>query len=356
MGSSASAGSLELQLIDRARRLTGKRSAEFRVQKLKGDASSRSYHRISGPDGISFVAMVLPTEGPQSEEVTAGAPSAELPFINLQRYLKALQIPVPEILLTDLDAGILMLEDLGDTTLGAALERDAESGRERLYGLAIDLLVELRCRAEARPDPACLAFGRRFDFGLLRWEFDHYVEFGLVARTGHAPGRTERAILDRHGDRICQALAACKPGFTHRDYQSRNLMVTERGLVVIDFQDALLGPREYDLVALLRDSYVELPEPFVDRMLDRYRERVRAKTGEVLDPAQLRATFDLQTVQRKLKDGGRFEFIDRVKHNPSFLPYVAPSFRYVARALERLPEQAELLTLLRTYHPEMALR
>jgi len=347
---------LEQQLVDRARRISGAASAPFQVKKLKGDASSRSYYRVFQPGGASFVAMVLPSEGPQSEEVTAGSPSAELPFLNVHRYLKAQGIPVPEILLADLDAGILLLEDLGDATLGAALESGGESARDRLYGQAIDLLVAMRSRADAHPDPSCLAFGRGFDFGLLRWEFDHYLEYGLVARIGHAPSPSERAVLARHGDRLCQSLAACKPGFTHRDYQSRNLMVCDRGLVVIDFQDALLGPLEYDLVALLRDSYVELDEPFVDRMLDRYRAGVLATTGEALEAAPLRHTFDLQTVQRKLKDGGRFEFIDRVKHNPSFLPYVVPSFRYVARALERLPEHAELLSLLRTFHPEMAPR
>jgi aminoglycoside/choline kinase family phosphotransferase len=349
---------LENRLLDLARQLAPSRAANlpFKVHKLKGDASSRAYYRLSNTGSASFVAMVLPQEGPQSEEVTAGPASEELPFVNVQRYLKSLGIPVPAILRDDLGSGILMLEDLGDLTLGAAIERGDDLELERLYGQAIDLLVEVQSRAAAHPDPSCLAFGRSFDYRLLRWEFDHYLEYGLVARTGRALLAPEQALLDQQGDRICRTLAASPRGFTHRDYQSRNLMVTDRGLVVIDFQDALLGPREYDLVALLRDSYVVLPEPFVDRMLDRYRARVQERTGELLDAARLRPTFDLTTVQRKLKDGGRFEFISRVKHNPSFLPFVAPSFRYVASALERLPEHAELLGLLRTLHPEMAAR
>jgi hypothetical protein len=131
-------------------------------------------------------------------------------------------------------------------------------------------------------------------------------------------------------------------------------MVTPRGLVVIDFQDALLGPRQYDLVALLRDSYVELPPTFVDTMLRRYVEGLGQRTGERPDFEPFRKTFDLITVQRKLKDGGRFEYIDRVKKNPSFLPSVPASFRYVAQALERLPEYRPLLAFLRDVHPEMA--
>jgi aminoglycoside/choline kinase family phosphotransferase len=127
-----------------------------------------------------------------------------------------------------------------------------------------------------------------------------------------------------------------------------------RGFTVIDFQDALLGPRQYDLVALLRDSYVELPEGLVDALLGRYQGQMSQVDGGVTEADRFRETFDLCTVQRKLKDAGRFEFIDRVKKNPSFLPYVGLSLRYVARALERLPQYAELLAVLREAHPEMS--
>ena len=325
----------------------------FRIQKLKGDASSRSYHRVSAP-GVSFVAMVLPPDAKASEEASHGESPAELPFLDLQRYLGGLGVPVPRIHRADLAQGVLLLEDLGDDTLEAVLLREGEAARERLYGEAIDLLCELRCRADRDPKRDSVAFQRSFDFKLLRWEFDHYLEYGLRARTGRTLDPSQEALLARAGDSICQEIAALPQGFTHRDYQSRNLMVTPRGMVVIDFQDALLGPRQYDLVALLRDSYVELPEPFVDRMLVRYLEGLERRTGQREPFAPFRRIFDLVTVQRKLKDGGRFEYIDRVKGNPSFLPHVPASFRYVARALERLPEQAPLLALLAELHPEMA--
>ena len=277
----------------------------------------------------------------------------ELPFLDVHRYLASQGVPVPAVHHVDLALGVLLLEDLGDVTLEAALRTGGDATRDRLYGEAVDLLADLRLRAEARPEGS-IAFGRSFDFDLLRWEWNHYVEYGLIARTGHRPTAAEASVLDGAGDRICRALAALPRGFTHRDYQSRNLMVTPRGLVVLDFQDALLGPRQYDLVALLRDSYVELPEPLVDALLRRYLDRIRSRGGEAADFDSFRRTFDLQTVQRKLKDGGRFEYIDRVKGNPSFLPHVPASFRYVGRALERLPEERPLLELLRGLHPELA--
>ncbi len=338
----------------------GRPAADFTAKKLKGDASSRSYYRLAAP-GSSLVAMVLPPDAGKSEEASKpGAAPAELPFLDVHRWLERGGTPVPKILRVALDEGVLLLEDLGDVTLEAALLQRGEAARERLYGEAIDLLVAMRARAEARPEAELsresIAFTRAFDFDLLRWEWDHYLEYGLRARTGRTLSPAEEALLAGAGDRICRVLADLPRGFTHRDYQSRNLMVTPRGLVVIDFQDALLGPRQYDLVALLRDSYVELPEPFVEKMLRRYLDGLARAGARPEADEPFRRAFDLLTVQRKLKDGGRFEFIDRVKKNPSFLPHVPLSFAYVGRALERLPDERPLLDLLRTIHPELRCR
>src|SRR4029079_18652976 len=118
-------------------------------------------------------------------------------------------------------------------------------------------------------------------------------------------------------ERRAKRVAALPQGFVYREYQSRNIMVVDaRRLVWIDFQDALLGPRVYDLVALLNDSYQEFDRAFVEARMAEY-----AKEAGI-DPAEqdaLLGEFDLVTVQRKLKDAGRFVFIDRTKQNPSFL-------------------------------------
>ena len=123
--------------------------------------------------------------------------------------------------------------------------------------------------------------------------------------------------------------------------------------VVIDFQDALLGPRQYDLVALLRDSYVELETGFVEAMLRRYLDRLAAEGGPRLEYGPFREVFDLLTVQRKLKDAGRFVFIDRVKGNPGFLVSIPASLRYVREAFARRPDLAELHEVLARHVPEL---
>ena len=92
---------------------------------------------------------------------------------------------------------------------------------------------------------------------------------------------------------------------------------------------------------------------FIDRMLGRYLASYAREGGEALEPERFAQGFDLLTVQRKLKDAGRFEYIHRVKQNPSFLPYVAPSLSYVKAAFERLPAMAELRELLARHVPEL---
>jgi aminoglycoside/choline kinase family phosphotransferase len=349
--------SLSTTLCQMAATTSGEPTSSFTVTKLKGDASSRSYYRLRGRN-LSLVAMVLPEEAGKSEEATqareAHAPEPELPFLNVHRYLALGGTPVPSIHRVDLALGVILLEDLGDETLEVALQRGGPSARQPLYSDAVDLLVSMRLHGESHPDPHCIAFGRAFDRPLYRWELDHYREYGFVARTGREPGVAAARVMTNAFDGLAERLATEARGFTHRDYQSRNLMRGPRGFTVIDFQDALLGPRQYDLVALLRDSYIELPDGLIDFLLARYREQVEERTKQRIGSDGFRRVFDLCTVQRKLKDAGRFEFIDRVKKNPSFLPFVAPSLRYVARALERLPEYGELLSVLRDVHPEMS--
>src|SRR5207253_9898727 len=123
--------------------------------------------------------------------------------------------------------------------------------------------------------------------------------------------------------------------------------------VVIDFQDALQGPRQYDLVALLRDSYVELDRPLIDRMLARYLTVLEAEGGPHLELHEFTGFFDLLTVQRKLKDAGRFVFIDQVKKNPSFLVHIPSSLRYVKDALARRPELGNVREILARHVPEL---
>lgn len=343
-------------------------AAASALKNLGGHASLRIYWRVTLPDGSdldrstvgahargepTLMAMVLPMSADafRSEEgmSASDAPLNELPFINMQRFLSEIGIPVPKIDSVDMDLGVLLLEDLGDQTfevstidVRASAELDEEE-KERafldLYREAIDLLVAFQAAVtRAATDETkraivadCIGFGRQFDRELLRWELDHYLEWGLDARLADNPTRMARVnahrdALQREFDRLVDELLKVPQTLVLRDYQSRNLMLKHGAWQIIDFQDALGGSFVYDLVALLRDSYIELSDAQVAQLLQHY--IARAQAAELAWAADAEATtraFYLQTVQRKLKDAGRFINIDRVKGNPSFLPYYEPS-------------------------------
>ena len=332
-------------------RLYGRKAAIARFETLKGDASSRRYHRVVVGGGLAperIVVMELPPDALKSDELTAGGPPQELPFLNVRRHLAAAGVPVPALHLDAVDAGAVLLEDLGDETFARRIAGLGADGMAAWYEAAAALLAAMHAAMWPIPD-GCEAARRRFDYALLRWELDHYREWGLEARRG-ALDPARRARLDAAFDALAAEIAALPDGFVHRDYQSRNLMVVgaapaPASLVVIDFQDALAGPRVYDLVALLNDSYVDVPFALQRRVIASY----AAARG--LPAAELEREFDLVTVQRKLKDGGRFVFIDRVKGNPSFLPFVDVSFGRVRAALARLPGHGELRAALAAADP-----
>jgi len=331
-------------------RATGSATEHAPVTRLAGHASMRSYWRVGLYPASSVVMVMPPGAGP--EEITSGGRPAVDPFVDVQRYLASIGARVPAIHRFEEDAGLMVLEDLGDQMLETRLL--AGDDRTALYQAAVDQLARLRAAAEARPH-GCIAFSRAFDEGLYRWELDHFREWLLEAWKGATLAPGERAEVEAEFDRMAAALAAEPKGFTHRDYQSRNLMVLPGGeQAVIDFQDALLGPRQYDLVALLRDSYVELDAPFVEAMLHRYLEKLALAGGPRLAYGPFRECFDLLTVQRKLKDAGRFVFIDRVKGNPGFLVSIPASLRYVREALSRRPDLAGLQAILGRHVPELA--
>ena len=326
------------------------------VEPLSGQASARGYVRLrlngALESGEASVMLVLLGETPLSaDEATNEGLPAELPFTDVRRFLAGRGVPVPEVLVDRWQEGWQVQTDLGDATLKASLEGLDRSAFLERMGAGVDFLVDLQTRIWRDGPERCVAFERCFDHGLLRWELDHFTEWGLEAWCGASPDAEARGALGRWFDRIAETLAARGDRLVHRDFQSTNLMATPRGLVLIDFQDALLGTEAYDLVAYLRDSYVVLTPDELEALLARY-EAARAAAG-IPVAGDFRALFHLQTVQRKLKDAGRFVFIDRVKGKPGYLPYVAPSLGYVAAALDRLPEYRDLRALLGRWVPEL---
>lgn len=318
------------------------------VEKLHGDASYRIYFRARLNDGSTYIVMQTPEgKSSASEEITnfAGTPD-ELPFINIANYLESCDINVPQIYRYSDSDKLMILEDLGDFLVAKELEGTERERWIDIYKKNIDLLVYIQNVTAKNRNASCIAFERSFDATLLNWEFDHFMEYCIEARQDTKVCDEDRAIFETQTRVISDAIESLDYGFTHRDFQSRNIIVRDDELYLIDFQDALEGPRVYDLVSLLRDSYVSLTDDETEELLAYYAD----KSNMALD--DLKRQFYLVTIQRKLKDSGRFVYIEKVKGNPNYLRFIPTSLEYVSKALHGLGEYEPLLDLLAKYLPE----
>jgi aminoglycoside/choline kinase family phosphotransferase len=266
------------------------------------------------------------------------------PFLEVRDLLEQRGVRVPKLLHEACPEGVLLVQDLGDHTLANFL-LESPDDRETLYKTAISDLARAQVELRRLPEESIIR-ERAFDHDLLLWEVEHFSEWALEAR-GIALGPEDRATFDEAAQYLATTIAAWPRGFVHRDYQSRNLMVTrgatgELALTWIDFQDAMLGPRVYDLVALLTDSYQTFSRDFVEQRLDEYARHLGLDaTGRL----QVGWEFEMVTVQRKLKDAGRFVFIDRVNNNPNFLGFVDSTISKARLAISRVGECRELQRL-----------
>ena len=326
---------------------------------LAGDASNRRYFRIelsdATPRSVILMQLAEPETFKQSEEAVSGAgdQTAELPFVNIQAHLAKAGVSVPNLYYYDQPAGLLYLEDFGDETLSEACTNATQDELEARYTQAIDVLVRMQSKATSPADPNCVAFHRSFDVPLLMWEFDHFLEYGIVARQGKSMDHDEEAALREEFRKISELLA-CQPRvFVHRDYHSRNLMVDGNRLGVIDFQDALMGPATYDLASLLRDAYIALDDSLIDRLVEYYLDQLQEGRQVWTNREAFRRLFDLTSIQRNLKAAGRFVYIDRVKGNPKFLADIPRTLGYVKRNLYKYPELFTLRKLMSTHVPEL---
>ena len=307
------------------------------LTQLLGGLSARRFFRLERPSGQRAIVMWLPETAP--ERVLSRRLGRRLPFIELREVLQRAGVRVPALLGALPEQGVLVVEDLGET-LAQRLER-APGEREALYRRAVlDLAAAQRALVELPEDS--IVRTRSFDRELLTWEVEHFREWGVEA-LGVRLSDAEQSGFARATSYLVDGLLSFERGFVHRDYQSSNLLALPDGsLAWIDFQDALLGPQAYDLVALLRDSYQSFDEEFV---LARLAEYAAARGLSEEQHARLRFELDLITVQRKLKDAGRFVFFERTRGDPSYLRYFVPTLELVLGALGRLPALPELLAL-----------
>lgn len=305
-----------------------------RVVPLTGDASDRRYFRILVPDGQSVVLSLY--SGPFDFE--------SLSFVNVARLLSQMPVPIPALLGHADDLGVLALEDLGDVTLQAHLGAATPEEHAALYRQAVALIATLQRRGEELASPEYVPYGIAFDVDKLTWELEFFTKHFIEAYRGIVIPPAAQQALRAEFKTLVETLASEPRVLCHRDYHSRNLMLHGDQLFIIDFQDARMGPDTYDLVSLLRDSYVDLPEAAVNELLA-YFLALKGEKGTDSE-REFRQRFGLMALQRNLKALGTFGYQTTARRNPVYIQYIPRTLRYVRDNLGELSQFGRMRDLL----------
>ncbi len=310
------------------------------VSRIPGDASNRKYYRISTL-ASSFILMKMDSFADQKDS---------LPFLVVAKHLLDSSIDVPKILDLDPERGLILLEDLGDITLLRQLQEVSTSDDEKhLYEKVIDSLVKLQVSASPRSgDTSIEAFRLRFDYEKLMWEVDFTIEHLYKNYLKRALSDQAFNSIRQGFSEICAFLAEQPTSLTHRDFHSRNVMISGaiRGegarFVMIDFQDARMGPPQYDLASLLKDSYYQMEESQVTRLVDYYIARFEAASGKQIDRAHFMRVFDLMSIQRNFKAIGSFASFMNRRGDPTYLKYIGNTFENIRKDLLKYPRYSQM--------------
>lgn len=298
--------------------------AGCRIEPASADASFRRYFRATRGDD-NYIVMDAP---PDKENVA--------PFVQVARALAAMRLNVPIVLARDVAAGYLLLSDLGSRQYLDELKANRDV--DRLYSDALAALVTMQTAGgeAARSLP-------RYDRELLLREMQLLPEWFLVRHLGLKLGGAERRLLDRSFDVLVRAALSQPTAFVHRDYHSRNLLVTsDNNPGILDFQDAVSGPVTYDAVSLLKDCYIAWPRERVLGWLRDYRQQlVRAGISPGVEEPQFIQWFDLMGLQRHIKVLGIFARLHYRDGKPGYLRDLPRVLDYARAAAASYPETAE---------------
>lgn len=295
-----------------------------------GDASFRRYFRVHS-DRASYIVMDAP---PAQEDCR--------PFIRVAGYLESMQLHAPRVLEADLGEGFLLLTDLGSTQYLELLEEDPAAAK-LLYESAMRALLIIQNRGEAFQShlPPYDAERLHVEMSLFH---DWLCEKHLGIEFSAEDEREWRALCERLAVNALEQPQV----FVHRDYHSRNLMVTEDGPGILDFQDAMEGPLTYDLVSLLKDCYVKMSaEQIAELVADFAHDARRVGVHDLGDEQYLRC-FDLTGVQRHLKAAGIFARLNHRDGKPAYLADVPRTLSYIVDLAPRYGALGWLAELINT--------
>ncbi|HEY1079046.1 MAG TPA: phosphotransferase, partial [Bdellovibrio sp.] len=234
--------------------------------------------------------------------------------------------------------GLVLLEDLGDLTLERKFwESQNQDAAIEFYKMAVDEIVKIHHPATLDKSD-CTAFKIKFDTEKFLWEMNYGKDnliHGILNFSFNESVAKEMSniFLD-----VCSRLDKEPKRIAHRDYHSRNLMIKLDKMTVIDFQDARLGPIQYDLVSLMRDSYVDMTDTMAKDLIDYYLERSKEYLPKDFSREHFDRIYELQSLQRCFKACGSFASFYHQRQDRRYLKYLPGTLRRVMKAINEFPE------------------
>ena len=291
---------------------------------LHSDGSQKRFWRIRLQKG--WPSFILVANPPRSRTIS----DENLAYLNIGRHLHQKGLPVPEIYHFDHELGLFILEDFGDRLLQDEVQETRN--REGLYKTAIELLIEMQFTGLDGFDTSWCYQTERFDQACMRnFESNYFRDAFLI---NYLNLKKDWPELEAPFDYLArQAAGAGMNAFLHRDFQSRNLMLTPKGLGIIDWQGGRLGPFPYDLASLLIDPYVGLSYDEQDFLLGYYLDCLGARRPEYVEVMEKHYLY--LAVQRNLQILGAYAFLSKVRGKTAFEKYISPAVQSLLHLLEQ---------------------
>ena len=273
-----------------------------RIEPASSDASFRSYYRIILNNGDTFIAVDSPPEHENNKK-----------FMRIGQILDDMGISVPKIIDSELNHGFLIMSDLGINTMLDKLTSNIQYSSD-YYKKAITVISKIQHNGTSSHSELPL-----YDRDMMLNEMELFVYWYCKAELKIKDNEIQKYDLYSIFNHIADRALKQEQVFVHRDFHSRNIIINkDNQLGILDFQDAVLGPITYDLVSLLRDCYITLPEQFV---IDKIEHFYNESSALLMNTTQkeFKKDFDLMGVQRHLKAIGIFS---RLKHRDQKKTYI----------------------------------
>lgn len=308
--------------------------ATAEVTVLVPDGSSRRFFQLRGPDRAACIA-ILPPDDDERGQAEAVA------FFRIGSHLHRSGAPTPALYAFDPATGLALCEDLGSRRLYEQVMHTGVAQAQPLYEQAVRQLVGMQVRAAEGFDPTWCWDTPYYDQQLMRERESGY--FLRACCTDLLAIEFDRPTVEAECARLAEAAAQAPAHFfLHRDFQSRNIMITGERVRFIDFQGGRLGPLAYDLASLLLDPYAALPQAMQEHLLGVYLDALNEHIR--YDPEQFRREYLFLAVQRNLQILGAFAFLSQVRQKPFFAQFLRPALASLGTLLAK-PEMAEYAAL-----------